>query len=116
MKYNENEFEVVCAVVNDGFADVAMDAAREAGAKGGTILKARGTGNKALEKKYGVAITPGKELLIIIVKKDLVDTIVETVHKSSVENNNNKGIVFTLPVCRVAGLKFDKQVNESEKQ
>ena len=40
----EQKFEVIIVLVNSGFADVVMDAAREEGARGGTIVHARGTG------------------------------------------------------------------------
>ena len=82
-KQPENEFEVILAIVNVGFADQAMLAAREVGAKGGTIIRARGSSNIGVDKKYGLTITPEKD-------------------------NNQKGIVFTLPVESTIALKYDK--------
>ena len=34
--------EVIFVIVNSGFAEEAMDVAREAGVRGGTIINARG--------------------------------------------------------------------------
>ena len=47
----EVKYEQVIAIVNTGFADVAMDAARDVGARGGTVLVSRGTGNSKTQKK-----------------------------------------------------------------
>ena len=46
----EKKFEVIIVLVNSGFSEVVMDAAREVGARGGTIIHARGTGTKDMEK------------------------------------------------------------------
>ena len=104
---NEKEFEVVIALVNSGFADVVMNAAREAGARGGTIIHARGTGNKELEKKYGVIITPDKEMILILVRQEIRDAVLSAIYKSAGLATDGQGIAFSLPVEEAVGLKFD---------
>ena len=98
-------FEVIYAILNNGFADQAMLAAREAGAKGGTILRARGSSNIGVDKKYGITITPEKEVLIILVRLDIKDAVMDAIYKVGVEEMN-KGIVFSLPVTSTVGLKY----------
>ena len=98
-------FEVIYAILNNGFADQAMLAAREAGAKGGTILRARGSSNIGVDKKYGITITPEKEVLIILVRSDIKDAVMDAIYKVGVEEMN-KGIVFSLPVTSTVGLKY----------
>ena len=66
--------EVIVVIVNEGHTDQVMEAAREAGAKGGTIVHARGTANKEMEKKYGIIITPSKEMIYILVNEAIRDT------------------------------------------
>ena len=53
---DKNNHELIVVIVNDGHSDQVMDAAKEAGAKGGTILHARGSGTKDIEKKYNIMI------------------------------------------------------------
>ena len=55
------KFELVIVLVNTGFTGLVMDAAREQGAHGGTVVHARGTGNKEMEKRFGLIITPENE-------------------------------------------------------
>lgn len=107
-KQPENEFEVILAIVNVGFADQAMLAAREVGAKGGTIIRARGSSNIGVDKKYGLTITPEKEVLMILTKSDIKDAIMDAIYKAGIDDNNQKGIVFTLPVESTIALKYDK--------
>lgn len=108
MENNKYEFEVIFAVVNNGFADQAMLAAREAGAKGGTIIRARGSSNIGVDKKYGITITPEKEVLMILAKIDIKDAIMDAIYKTGVSSANEKGIVFSLPVESTIALKYDK--------
>ena len=54
--------EVIFCIVNAGFSDAVMDAAREFGAKGGTVLHARGTANPEAEKLFNITVQPEKEI------------------------------------------------------
>lgn len=102
------KFELVITLVNTGFSEVVMDAAREEGAKGGTIVHARGTGTKEMEKKYGVIITPDKEMVLILVTSKIKDKVLSAIYKAAGLQTNGQGIAFSLPVNDVVGLKFDK--------
>ena len=104
----ETKFEVIYAVLNQGFADQAMVAAREAGARGGTIIHARGSSNIGVDKKYGLTMTPEKEILMILTPSEDKDAIVNAIYTASIKENNHKGIVFSLPVESTAGLKYEK--------
>ena len=99
--------EVIVVIVNEGHTDQVMEAAREAGAKGGTIVHARGTANKEMEKKSGIIITPSKEMIYILVNEAIRDTVMSAVNKAVGIGTKGQGIVFSLPVSNVAGLKFE---------
>ena len=108
------KFEVIYAVLNNGFADQAMIAAREAGARGGTIIHARGSSNIGVDKKYGITLTPEKEVLMILTISELKDGIMKAIHESLVKEDH-KGVVFALPVDSTAGLHYEKyQVPEKK--
>lgn len=103
----KKEFEVIFAIVNNGFADQVMLAAKEAGAKGGTIIRARGSSDIGVDKKYGLTITPEKELLMILTKVSSKDKIMDAIYKADLSlETDNRGIVFSLPVDSVVGLKY----------
>ena len=52
--------EMILCIVNTGFSDIVMDAAKEVGARGGTVLHARGTANKEAEEFFHITIQPDK--------------------------------------------------------
>ena len=58
----QRKFDLIITVVNRGFTDDVMHAAKSAGATGGTIMHARGTGIHEAERFFGVSIQPEKEL------------------------------------------------------
>lgn len=99
------QFEAILTLVNTGFSDVVMEAARAEGARGGTVLNARGTVDKQMAKKYGVAITPDKELVIIVVSKEIKDAVLTAIYKAAGLDTAGRGIAFSIPVEDVAGLK-----------
>ena len=104
---DKKKHELIVVIVNEGYTDQVMDAARDAGARGGTIVHARGTANKEMEKKYGIVITPSKEMIYILVNETIRDKVMSAVNKSVGIETKGQGIVFSLPVSNVSGLKFD---------
>ena len=62
------DYELIVTIVNRGFNDVVMDAARQVGARGGTIINARGAGAHEAEKLFGIPIQPEKEIVLILVR------------------------------------------------
>ena len=103
----KEKYEVVVVVVNEGHSDRVMDAARDAGARGGTIAHARGSGTKDIEKKYGIVITPLKEMLYILVNEQIRDAVMSAINKAVGLDTPGQGIVFSLPVNNISGIKLD---------
>ena len=52
----EFKHELIVVILNEGYSDFVMDAARAAGAGGGTVLHAKGTGSRRAEKFFGVSL------------------------------------------------------------
>ena len=104
----EKETNLVIVIVNQGFATEAMEAAKQAGAQGGTIIHGRGTGKKRVEQEYGIAITPEKELLLILTLKENADNVMDAIYKAVGIDKAGHGIVFSLPAEKIVGLKYDK--------
>ena len=99
--------EMIIVIVNEGFSDVVMNAARNNGARGGTITHARGTGTKEYEKKYGIVITPQKEMIYILVNSAIRDQVMSAINTVAGSSTNAQGIVFSLPVSNVSGIKYE---------
>ena len=91
---NKNDYEMINVIVNKGYAEDAMDAARKAGAGGGTIIGARGTAKEGDSKFFGVEIVPEKEMLMILVPVEKKESIVNAISSLPCFAKAGSGIVF----------------------
>jgi nitrogen regulatory protein PII len=96
--------EVIFCIVNAGFSDAVMDAAKEFGARGGTVLQARGTANLEAEKMFGITVQPEKEIVMILVPKEIKNDILHALYKAVGLNTPGQGIAFSMPVDAAVGL------------
>ena len=107
-----NNHEVVFAIVNAGYAEEAMEVAREQGVRGGTILNARGVARANEAAFFGITIHHEKEILMMVVEKDIRDKVLNALYKEMGMAKKAQGIVFALPVSDVAGLVQMEQKQE----
>ena len=104
MDEHKTEYSLIVTIVNRGYSDEVMDAAREAGAQGGTILYSRGAGIHETETFFGISIQPEKELVMILAKEEIRAAILQAiVHKTGL-NREGRGLSFSLPVSAVSGI------------
>lgn len=97
--------EVILCIVNNGFSDVVMDAAREFGAGGGTVINARGTASLEAEKLFNITVQPEKEIVMILVKKEIRDDVLHALYQKVGLDTPGQGIAFCLPVTDVTGIR-----------
>ena len=100
------ERELIVVVAEQGYTELIMDAARGAGAYGGTVIHAKGTGQAAAEKFLGVTIAAEKEILFIVTKTEQKNSIMQAIMKDAGLDSKAKSIVFSLPVTDTAGLRL----------
>lgn len=113
-----NNYELILVIVNKGSTDLVMNAAREAGGKGGTITTARGTGNPEMAKFYGVAIQPEKEIVFIVVTADIKDKVMKRIYDEAGLAKQGQGIILSLPIIDAVGMAPidpEKEVTEELK-
>ena len=99
-----NQHEVIFAIVNAGYAEDAMEVAREQGARGGTILSGRGVAREKEAAFFGITIHAEKEILMLVVEKKIRDQVLHALYKRMGMQQKAQGIVFALPVAEAAGL------------
>ena len=99
------EHEVIFCIVNEGFSEVVMEAARRAGARGGTVLRARGTANVEAEKVFGISVSPQKEIVMILVPAGIRNDVLHALYSTCGLDTPGHGIAFALPVDAVVGIK-----------
>lgn len=96
------ENELIIAVTNRGYTDNVMSVAREAGARGGTVIHARGTGDEAAEKFFGETVGAEREMIFIVVSKEDKKNVMNAIMEKVGINSEAQTFVFTLPVIDVA--------------
>ena len=90
----ENNYQMINVIVNKGYAEDAMEAARKAGAGGGTIIGARGTAKEGDAAFFGMKIVPEKEMLMILVPAEKKEAIVSAITALPCFAQAGSGIVF----------------------
>lgn len=91
---NENSYKMINVIVNHGYAEDAMNAARKAGAGGGTIIQARGTAKEGDAKFFGTEIVPEKDMLVILVPDEKKDAIVKAISELKCFQKAGAGIIY----------------------
>lgn len=102
----DTTYELIIAIADQGNIETVMDAARGAGAYGGTVIHAKGTGMEYAEKYLGVTIAAEKEMIFIVTKKDQKNSIMKAIMEQAGMQSPAKTIVFSLPVTDTAGLRL----------
>lgn len=95
---------LIIAIVDKGYEDLVMDAAREVGAGGGTVVKAGGTGME-IAKLFGMTISQEKEMVYIVSSRANRDAIMRAIMDNAGAGTDAHGVIFSLPVDKVVGIR-----------
>lgn len=101
----EQTHELIIVITNQGCTDKVMDAARAAGATGGTSIHAKGTGAELARKFLGVSIAAERELIFILARKEDRSPIMKAVMSQAGIHSAAQSLAFSLPVSDIAGLR-----------
>ena len=97
-KFNK---ELLMVITNRGYVDNVMEIAREAGAPGGTVIHARGTGAGDSEKFFGVTVGAEKEMIFIATDKEKRNVIMQAIMKKAGSSTKADSVIFSLPVTEI---------------
>ena len=103
--------ELIYVILNEGCSDLVMEAARSAGATGGTILSAKGTGEQPSEKFLGISLANEKDVLLIVAEAEKKSEIMKAIIEQAGPKSPAGAVCFSLPVSQVVGLR---QVQDEE--
>lgn len=95
----ESNYELITIITNRGYADDIMAAARKAGARGGTILHARGTGTEGDATFFGITVVPEKEQVLILADGKTASNIKKAIASLPCLNKPGVGIMYATPVA-----------------
>lgn len=97
-------YNAVFVVVERGNAEGVVDTATAAGARGATVINARGSGSHETSTLFSMAIEPEKEIVLILIPTDITDTVVSAIQEQHHIDEPGKGVMFILDVNRTYGL------------
>jgi nitrogen regulatory protein PII len=96
--------EMIIAILNNGNSEAFMAEARKAGARGGTVISARGISQEAMKKFFGISVQDEREIIFILADKDTAVPIMEAVKSDFGASSKAAGVIFSLPVDQVMSL------------
>lgn len=102
---NDIMYSLIVAITAKGNTDTVMDAARSAGARGGTVINARGTAPGTKAKFFGLSIGNEKEIVYILTLKADKDMIMHAIMDKAGMHTDAQTVLFSLPVDSMVGLR-----------
>lgn len=112
----DKKYELIICIVNKGFNEQVMMTAKNCGAKGGTVINARGTANEDIVRRFDYIVTPEKEIVLLVVPIEIKETLLHSLYKEVGFQTPGQGIVFTVPVDETAGIGKKSAKNEKAEE
>ncbi len=97
-------FDLIVTGVNKGFAEEVVNAAKKAGAEGGTIINGRGTGIHENMKLFGIPIEPEKEIVLTIIDRTKSENVLIAIRNAVDLNKPGMGVAFVLEIEKTVGI------------
>ncbi|WP_256312045.1 P-II family nitrogen regulator [Tissierella carlieri] len=101
---DDMEYEVIFTIVERGLGEEVVDAATSAGARGATIINARGSGIHENTMFFSMNIEPEKEIVMTIIEREKSDNIIKAIKEAMHIDEPGKGIMFVMDVNKTSGL------------
>ena len=108
------EQELLVVIANQGYNEQVMDAAREAGARGGTVIHARGTGQNQAERFLGISLASEKDVVLIVAPSEKKADMMQKIMRDAGPGSKAGAVVFALPVTDTAGMVLRPRSEELE--
>ena len=111
------QFKLIMAFVKPNTSDKVVDAMKDAGATGATIIPARGTGIHEAKSFFGLSIEDQTDIIVFLVEEHVVEKLMQVIKTAGHFDEPGTGIAFVLPIEHVCGLdsqmkKFKDQARE----
>lgn len=101
----KSEYIAVWVSVNSGYSDEVVDAARKAGAKGGTVMKGRRRNSEHVSRHFGIAMQEEQDFVMIVIPREKKSEVMSAIAESCGLGTEAHGVVLSLPVDEVIGIE-----------
>jgi len=99
------QFKLIMAFVKPSITDAVVNAMKEAGATGATIIPARGTGIHEAKSFFGLSLEDQTDIIVFLVEEHVVENLMKVIQLAGSFNKPGTGIAFVVPVEHIAGLE-----------
>ena len=99
------QFKLIIAFVKPSITDKVVDAMKDAGATGATIIPARGTGIHEAKSFFGLSIEDQTDIIVFLVEEHTVENLLKVIQLAGKFDKPGTGIALVLPVEHIAGLE-----------
>ena len=107
-------FKLILSSVKADITDNVVDAAKEVGATGATIIPARGTGIHEAKTFFGLSLEAQTDIILFLNEEHLVAKILNTIKETGQFHKPGTGIAFVIPVEHIVGLESQMESFEKE--
>jgi hypothetical protein len=101
---HHRKYSLILSIVNQGCADSLMEAAKSAGARGGTVLHGRKMGVEEDVKFLGISIQSEKDIVAILTTQEQKNDIMSAISQACGMSTEARGVIISLPVDDIEGL------------
>jgi len=103
------KFTALVVIIEDKDEEAAIDVAKEAGAGGVTIIHGKSIGLEEKKVFFGLTLEANVSVLLFILPRRLSMKVMKAIReKFDLDNAENAGMTFTIPLSHVAGLDNDE--------
>lgn len=99
------QFKLIMAFVKPNITDKVVEAMKETGATGATIIPARGTGINEAKSFFGLSIEDQTDIIVFLVEEHVVEKLMKVIRLAGQFDKPGTGIAFVLPVEHIVGLE-----------
>jgi nitrogen regulatory protein PII len=99
------KYKVIIAALKPNVTDDVVEAAKECGISGATIMPGRGTGMHEAKTFLGLTLEMQTDVVLFLAEEHLVKPVMTAIQKAGRLDEHGTGVVFVLPVEEVAGIK-----------
>lgn len=100
----KSEFNLVIATANQGYGEEIIEAAKEVGVRGGTVIHGRRIGMEETLKFWGISVHAEKEIIAIVVKRDMRVQLMKVLGEKFGIRSDAGALILSLPVDDIVGL------------
>lgn len=99
------DYVVIWVSVASGYSDEVIDAARDAGAKGGTVLRGRQRNSERMSQHLGISMQEERDFVMMVIPREKKGEIMSAISSSCGLKSEARGVIVSLPVDEVIGLE-----------